>query len=289
MRKLKLLDIDPQTFARQLTTKEHYLYSKITPFQCLDRIWSKKYCYFGGSEDISKFISSANSLTNYVSFAIVKQTNTKKRARVTQHFISVAEHCYELNNFSSMTAIVSALYSSPIFRLKKSWALVPEESQKVLENLNTLMDPAKNFATYRNWLKTIQDTACVPFFGVYLSDLTFIAEGNPNYLHRSSEIINFSKRVRIVEILKEIASYQSIRYKFKRYDDVQAFIGECMKSIPNIEKQYEQSLRLEPRTDVSAGLNNANSNASNADLGKKLEKRTRFMKSKKRPLKLASL
>lgn len=289
MRKLKLLDIDPQTFAKQLTTKEHYLYSKITPFECLDRIWSKKYCYFGGSEDISKFISSANALTSYVSFAIVKQTNTKKRAKVLQHFISVAEYCYELNNFSSMTAIVSALYSSPIFRLKKSWSAVPEGSKKVLENLNTLMDPAKNFITYRNWLKTVHDVACVPFFGVYLSDLTFIAEGNPNCLHRSPEIINFSKRLRIVDILKEISSYQIIRYKFKRYDDIQSFIEESMKNIPNIEKQYEQSLRLEPRTEVSAGLSSGGTGVSKTDLGKKLEKKSRFMKNKKRPTKLVSL
>ncbi|SCV00141.1 LANO_0F05402g1_1 [Lachancea nothofagi CBS 11611] len=285
MRKLKLLDIDPQTFAKQLTTKEHFLYSKITPFACFDRIWGKKYCKFGGSEDISKFISSANTLTNYVSFAIVKQSNIKKRARIIQHFISIAEHAYELNNFSSMTAIISALYSSPIFRLKRSWSLVPAGSKKILENLNTLMDPAKNFLTYRSWLKSVKDVACVPFFGVYLSDLTFIAQGNPDFLHRSADIINFGKRVRIVEILKEVASYQNIRYKVKRYDDVQAFIEESIKNVPNIEKQYEQSLRVEPRTDASAGLNSTNA-VSKADIGKKLEKRSRFVKNRKRATKL---
>ncbi|SCV02619.1 LAME_0H03422g1_1 [Lachancea meyersii CBS 8951] len=281
MRKLKLLDVDPQTFAKQLTTKEHFLYSKITPFGCLDRIWGKRYCKFGGSEDISNFISIANSLTNYVSFAIVKHANVKKRAKIIQHFIYIAEHTYELNNFSSMTAIISALYSSPIFRLKKTWEIVPPQSKKALENLNTLMDPAKNFYTYRNWLKNVNDVPCVPFLGVYLSDLTFVAEGNPDYLHRSMDIINFSKRLRIVGILREIASYQNIRYKFKRYDDIQAFIEESIKNVPNIEKQYEQSLRIEPRADISAGLSST-SNISKANVGKKLEKRSRFIKNRKR-------
>ncbi|CEP64158.1 Ras family guanine nucleotide exchange factor CDC25 LALA0_S10e03752g [Lachancea lanzarotensis] len=284
MRKLKLLDIDPQTFAKQLTTKEHYLYSKITPFGCLDRIWGRRYCKFGGSDDISNFICVANTLTNFVSFSIVKQTNIKKRAKIIQHFIYIAEQSYELNNFSSMTAIISALYSSPIFRLKKSWDLVPHTTKKALENLNTLMDPAKNFFTYRNWLKNIKDVPCVPFFGVYLSDLTFVAEGNPDYLHRSMETINFSKRTRIVGILKEIASYQNIRYKFKRYDDVQAFIEESVKNVPSIEKQYEQSLQIEPRAEVSAGLSGA-SNISKTNVGRKLEKRPRFIKNRKRLVK----
>ncbi|SCU98277.1 LADA_0H11804g1_1 [Lachancea dasiensis] len=288
MRKLKILDIDPQTFAKQLTTKDHFLYSRITPFACLDRIWGRKYCKFAGSELITKFVTSANTLTNYVAFSIVKQTNFKKRVKVIQHFVSVAESCYELNSFSSMTAIISALYSSPVYRLKKTWASVPTDCIKVLENLNTLMDPTKNFFTYRTWLKTVKDVACVPFFGVYLSDLTFIAEGNPDYLHRSTDIVNFNKRIRIVEILKQISSYQNIRYKFKLYDDVQAFIDESMKSVPTIEKQYEQSLRIEPRTDVSAGLNNSPT-ASKIDVSKKFDKRPRFSKSKKKSNKLSSL
>lgn len=284
MRKLRILDIDPQTFAKQLTIKEHHLYSKITLFECLDRIWGKKYCNFGGSENISRFISSANHLTNYVSFVIVKQENLKKRARLIQHFVSVAEYCRELNNFSSMTAIISALYSSPIYRLKKTWMMISQDCKRILEVLNTLMDSTRNFIRYREWLKGIHDVACVPFFGVYLSDLTFSAEGNPDYLHRTTDIINFSKRTRIVDILKEIASYQGIRYKFKRYDDIQNFLEESMRNVPNIEKQYELSLRVEPRTDVSTGLDGTHTALplSKAQGITKPEKKTRFGKVKKR-------
>ncbi|QLL33651.1 hypothetical protein HG536_0E05620 [Torulaspora globosa] len=250
LRRYKLLDIDPKTYAAQLTIMEHALYLRITVFECLDRAWGMKYCDMGGSSNIANFIASANNLTNYVSHAIVLQTEVKIRALLIQYFVSVAEHCRELNNFSSMTAIVSALCSSPIYRLKKTWPLVSRECTNVLKELNKLMDSAKNFIHYRELLRSVKDVACVPFFGVYLSDLTFTFGGNPDYLHNSNEIINFSKRGRIVDIVEEIMSFKKIHYKLKRYDDIQTIIEGSLENVPHIEKQYELSLLIEPRSDA---------------------------------------
>lgn len=249
LKKFKLLDIDPRTYATQLTIMEHDFYLRISVFECLDRAWGPKYCDMGGSANITKFIASANNLTNYVSHAIVKQTEVKKRARLIQYFITVAQYCREFNNFSSMTAIVSALCSSPIYRLKKTWPLVSTGCTEILKALNTLMDSAKNFIHYRELLRSVKDVACVPFFGVYLSDLTFTFGGNPEFLHNSSDIINFGKRARIVDILEEIMSFKRIHYKLKRYDDIQAIIEGSLEDVPHIEKQYELSLLIEPRGD----------------------------------------
>lgn len=250
LRRYKLLDIDPKTYAAQLTIMEHALYLRITVFECLDRAWGSKYCDMGGSVNIANFIASANNLTNYVSHAIVQQSEVKIRALLIQYFVSVAEHCRELNNFSSMTAIVSALCSSPIYRLKKTWPLVSKGCTNVLKELNKLMDSAKNFIHYRELLRSVKDVACVPFFGVYLSDLTFTFGGNPDYLPNSSDIVNFGKRGRIVDIVEEIMSFKKIHYKLKRYDDIQTIIEGSLENVPHIEKQYELSLIIEPRSDA---------------------------------------
>lgn len=248
LRRYKLLDIDPKTYAAQLTIMEHAYYLRISVFECLDRAWGMKYCDMGGSANITKFIASANNLTNYVSHAIVQQNEVKIRALLIQYFITVAEHCRELNNFSSMTAIVSALCSSPIYRLKKTWPLVSKECTTILKELSKLMDSAKNFIHYRELLRSVKDVACVPFFGVYLSDLTFTFGGNPDFLHNSSDIINFSKRGRIVDIVEEIMSFKKIHYKLKRFDDIQTIIEGSLENVPHIEKQYELSLLIEPRS-----------------------------------------
>lgn len=235
LKKLKLLEIDPYTYATQLTVLEHDLYLRITMFECLDRAWGTKYCNMGGSPNITKFIANANTLTNFVSHTIVKQADVKTRSKLTQYFVTVAQHCKELNNFSSMTAIVSALYSSPIYRLKKTWDLVSTESKDLLKNLNNLMDSKRNFVKYRELLRSVTDVACVPFFGVYLSDLTFTFVGNPDFLHNSTNIINFSKRTKIANIVEEIISFKRFHYKLKRLDDIQTVIEASLENVPTLK------------------------------------------------------
>ncbi|KAG0662481.1 hypothetical protein C6P44_002272 [Monosporozyma unispora] len=256
LKKLKLLNIDPYVFASQLTILEHELYLRISMFECLDRAWGNKYGNMGGSINISKFIMNANSLTNYVSYSIVKQHDVKKRSRYIQFFIMVAQHCKELNNYSSMTAIVSALYSSPIYRLKKTWKTIPRNFTKILSALNNLMDSKRNFYNYRAQLRGMKDVACVPFFGVYLSDLTFTIAGNSDYLHKNKDIINFGKRTKIVDIIEEILSFKRVHYKLKRFDDIQTMIETSLEEVPHIEIQYQLSLEIEPRTNnTSSGTN----------------------------------
>lgn len=226
-------------------------------FECLDRTWRSNYCYFGGSVNISNFISNSNHLTNFVSYFIVREPDIKRRKQIIQYFIDIACSCRNLNNFSSMTAIVSAMFSSPIYRLKQTWALVSKSYKEKLNKLNMLMDSTKNFSRYREVLDSIHNVPCVPFFGVYLSDLTFTAGGNPDFLDGSSDIINFGKRARIVTVLREIGFYQCQSYNIKCLDDVQEFLKQNLANVPNIEKQYEQSLFIEPRTKSSAGLDSS--------------------------------
>ncbi|CCK72354.1 Ras family guanine nucleotide exchange factor CDC25 KNAG_0J02750 [Huiozyma naganishii CBS 8797] len=255
LKKMKLLGTDPYIYATQLTILEHELYLRISMFECLDRAWGNKYCNMGGSANISHFITNANALTNYVSYSIVRQTEVKRRAHYIQFFITVAEHCKELNNFSSMTAIISALYSSPVYRLKRTWKLLAREIRDTLSNLNSLMDSKRNFAKYRSQLRSVKNVACVPFFGVYLSDLTFTSAGNPDFLHKNENIINFGKRVKVVDIIEEILSFKRVHYKLKRFDEVRTIIEASLEEVPHIEIQYQLSLEIEPRSNHAANSN----------------------------------
>lgn len=244
---LKLSNIASAQFAQQITLMNYEMYCKITAFECLDKIWGKQKNHgFGGSKNISKFIEHANLMTNYVSYKVVKQTDVKKRVRVINYFISVALHCQKLCNFATLTAILSGLYSSPVYRLKKTWNEVSNESKEILQKLDHLMDSKKNFLNYRMCLKAIPEkVACVPFFGVYLSDLTFVDAGNQD----SSEMINFHKRVMIYDIIDKIESFQKRSYSnvLARNSDVQTFILESLEGVPDLDEQYRLSLQIEPR------------------------------------------
>lgn len=185
-------------------------------------------------------------MTNYVSYKIVKQTDIKKRVKVINYFITVALHCQRLCNYATLTAILSGLYASPVHRLKKTWNGVSNESKEILRKLDHLMDSKKNFLDYRMCLKSIPEkVACVPFFGVYLSDLTFADTGNQD----SSEKINFRKRVMIYDIIGEIEGFQKRTYAnvLAKNNDIQTFILDSLKGVPDLDEQYQLSLQIEPR------------------------------------------
>lgn len=244
----KLQDLDSVELCRQLTIRESRLFCAISPIECLNKEWNSKRGTSGGGEpsNIRKFIQNSNCLTNWVAACILAEKDTKKRASVIKYFVQVSEQCRQINNFSSMTAIISALYSSTIHRLKKSWELVSARTMASLENMNKLMNSTRNFNEYRDMLHLV-NPPIIPFFGVYLTDLTFVADGNPDFVKGEPKLINFSKRTKTAEIVREIQQYQSIPYSFQELPEVQLRVAARFKEAPSIDDQYETSLALEPR------------------------------------------
>lgn len=251
VKKMKLLDVDCDEFAIQLTIKESRLYSQITQVECLDKCWGNKYGSLGGYQHLQEFISNSNDLTNFVSTTIVSQADVKKRVQVIKYFISVAEKCRELNNYSSMTAIISALYSSPVHRLSKTWKLVSGGTLNSMNKLNDLMNSSRNFNEYREHLRFISDNPCVPFLGVFLSDLTFTTNGNSDHLHGDSKLVNFAKRTKTLDILREMSRYQTLKYNLKVNEELQEFISYRLADVESIDDQYNRSLTIEPRIRVA--------------------------------------
>lgn len=260
-KELKLSRIPVAQFAQQLTLLNHELFSKIEQFECLEKIWGKKQKnVFGGSSNIKTFIEHANNLTNYVSYRIVSQTDMKKRVKIITYFIAVAAHCAQLHNYASLTAIISALYSSPILRLKNTWGQVPQVSREVLERLDKLMDSKKNFINYRESLGAVPDHCpVVPFFGVCLSDLTFAEAGNQD----RGELFNFRKRFIISNIIKEIEHFQQKVYTkiYVKNNDLQHYIITVLSNSTDLEQQYEASLTIEPKNKPTSEDTNGRNNS----------------------------
>ena len=55
---------------------------------------------------------------------------------------------------------------------------------------------------------------CIPYLGIFLSDLTFIEEGNPDSIVMEGvETINFVKRRKVADVIAKIQTYQ-VPYNF---------------------------------------------------------------------------
>lgn len=247
LRKIKLSDIEYVELARQLTLREFKLYCKISKLSSIHKVWGKRSGLNESIDNITDFIKASNQLTNFVAYMILRKDDVRKRVQVIRFFVQVAEKCRSYNNFSSMTAIISALYSSPIHRLKKTWAMVSRDTMSLLQNMNKLMNSSRNFNEYRDMLKFIGLEPCVPFFGVYLSDLTFVLHGNPDNLLNRMRMINFAKRAKTVDIVTDIDRFKRMGYNFRTVAEIQNYIDLWFGKCPTIEEQYQLSLNIEPR------------------------------------------
>ncbi|KAI9828806.1 MAG: hypothetical protein M1832_001911 [Thelocarpon impressellum] len=247
MKKLKFLDIDVTEFARQLTIIESKLYGKIKPTECLNKTWQKKVAP-GEPEpapNVKALILHSNQLTNWVAEMILTQTDLKKRVVVIKHFVSVADKCRALNNFSTLTSIISALSTAPIHRLGRTWHQVHTRTQSTLEQMRSLMASTKNFAEYRETLH-LANPPCIPFFGVYLTDLTFIEDGIPGTIKKTN-LINFHKRAKTAEIIRDIQQCQNEPYPLQPVPELQDYILTNMQSAGDVHEMYDRSLAVEPR------------------------------------------
>ncbi len=246
IKKVRLLDIDPLEMARQMTIRDCELFSHITPMECLHRCWSSKHGKVGSTRHVVDFINNSTKLTNWVSYIVLRQRDIKKRVAVIRYFIMVAEKCRRYNNFSSMTAILTALCHSTIHRLKKTWTQVSPKTMSSLESMNKLMNSARNFGEYRDLLNLIHPP-CVPFFGVFLTDLIFIESGNSDFYLGNPNMIHFGKRVKIFNLVQQIQQYQVTRYNLQEISEIQDYLSTGFDASPPIDDQYELSLSVEPR------------------------------------------
>ncbi|KAI9595738.1 hypothetical protein BDF19DRAFT_495756 [Syncephalis fuscata] len=243
LKKIKLLDIDPIEFARHLTIMDSQLYNKITPVECLNKAWSNK--ENSCSVNIKAMIEISNHLTHWVIESILQEKDARKRAQLIRHFVAIADRSMGLNNYNSLMAILAGLNSAPIHRLKRTWEQVSAKTTAVLDLLKARMNQTKNFSTYREGLHSI-DPPCVPFLGVYLTDLTFIDDGNPDKLS-GTNLINFSKYSKCADVITEIQQYQNLPYCLTTVPQIKMFLERNLQGGRDVQDLYNMSLNMEPR------------------------------------------
>jgi len=56
-----------------------------------------------------------------VATKILEPEQLSERVNVLRYFLEVGQRCYELHNFNTVTAIMAALESTPVHRMRKTW------------------------------------------------------------------------------------------------------------------------------------------------------------------------
>lgn len=171
-------------------------------------------------------------------------------------YVRVPNHqgCRMLNNFASMWAIISGLNGAAVYRLRRTWDMRSQPAKTMYERMETLMDSTRNHAEYREQLAKV-NPPCVPFCGLYTKDLTFLEDGNPDFLASAPRLINYAKRQKVAEVITQMKLFQNTAYvrsthpsyPFVRVPPIQKYIRDHFRGRMEEHQRYERSLALEPR------------------------------------------
>ena len=82
--------------------------------------------------------------------------------------------------------------------------------------------------------------------GVYLTDLTFIEDGIPSIIKKTT-LINFAKRAKTAEVIRDIQQYRAMPYCLQPVTELQDYILSNMQAAGDVHEMYDKSLKIEPR------------------------------------------
>jgi RasGEF domain/RasGEF N-terminal motif len=255
---VSILDFDPLELARQITLKESSIFCSILPEELLATEWMKR----SGSlaVNVRAMSTLSTDLANLVADSILLLEEPKKRAVLIKQWVKIANKCVELKNYDSLMAIICSLNSSTIARLKKTWELVSQKTKAILEELKKIVDVSRNYVVLRQRLHG-HVPPCLPFVGIYLTDLTFVDHGNQTTRQLTTEegsigLINYDKHMKTAKIISELQRFQ-IPYRLAEIPELQTWMMHQLVRVrsggdKSFQNYYRRSLILEPREQAQA-------------------------------------
>lgn len=164
-----------ELLAQQLTLVEKAALSEVDWSDLVDMRWDSKspnilnwveYLAVKHSRGIDLVITRFHIVVKWVLSEIVMTQNLHERVQAITKYIHIASHARQIHNYATMLQITIALTSIDCTRLKSTWELISEADKALLKEMETVIQPIRNFHDLRIEMETanLQD-GCIPFVG----------------------------------------------------------------------------------------------------------------------------
>ena len=244
------LAVPAEELASQLTLLDIPVFRAILPEELQSCAWNKK-----NKREVAPNIVAFTRRFNHVSFwtvsEILKHEDVKSRVDTLAHFIKVAKKLHELNNLHSEFAVVSALQSAAVYRLSKTWSGLGRHARQTFDKLADLFSNRDNWTRLREHMNStaLKHNPCIPYLGLYLTDLMMIDISHPSTGGLESD----HRKFKMNNVLRLVSELQQSDYShLVNIPAIQGYLSD-IRYIDELQKfleddQFKLSEKLEPKS-----------------------------------------
>eukprot|EP01114_Cavostelium_apophysatum_P001163 TRINITY_DN10990_c0_g3_i2.p1 TRINITY_DN10990_c0_g3~~TRINITY_DN10990_c0_g3_i2.p1 ORF type:complete len:659 (+),score=128.20 TRINITY_DN10990_c0_g3_i2:52-1977(+) len=243
-RKVSVLDYSPSEIADQMTLLAFDTLKFLKPIELYSQSWNKE----GGavqSPNVHALIRNFNRISVWISSSVVTCANLKKRIAMVKHFIQIAWAAYGNRDYETTFAITLALLQQQIDRLTQTWKGLDQVTSSQWEKLQRFTSFNRNYKVYRSTLKHLlaaQGSAnVIPYFGLYLKDLTLLDE-NSNFTQKGA--VNFLKMRRVADVISDLQRAQKSIFNIPRNAKLMAFLRHGLLQLDD-DQIWDLSMKCE--------------------------------------------
>ncbi|KAJ8409203.1 hypothetical protein AAFF_G00242240 [Aldrovandia affinis] len=203
-----LEQMSSKDIASQLSDYDWELFGAMHEVELVYYIFGRHRFPGATTANLERFVRRFNEVQYWVVTELCLCGDLTKRATLLKKFIKIAIVLKEQKNLNSFFAVMFGLSNSAVQRLSKTWERVPSKTKRIYYAYERLMDPSRNHRAYRLAVAKL-NPPYIPFMPLLLKDMTFIHEGNKNYVE---SLVNFEKMRMIAKTVKIVRGCRSQPY-----------------------------------------------------------------------------